>query len=96
MPQQNCTIVDCPNHGKYCRQHHVETFTPVNKIDVESDKRKRLNRIYRIEAKRFIASHPKCQVEGCKHDSSSVHHKAGRIGDLLLKENGYSESRLAI
>lgn len=98
---------------------NIETVKAPRQISFESDTRKALNRNYRKEASVFISLHPICEVASCSNKSASVHHKEGRIGDLLMdkskwlavcischqkiehspewaKENGYSDSRLAI
>lgn len=84
MASQLCTVKGCRNEGRYCRLHLTETFKPASKLHKESGSRKELNKQYRKLAKLFITTHPRCQVKGCKNVSECVHHKAGRIGDLLL------------
>jgi hypothetical protein len=87
MPVQLCTVKGCPNEGKYCRFHLVETFKTSVPIKKESDSRKEVNKEYRKIAAQFIKSHPKCAVKGCKKASECVHHKAGRVGELLLNKS---------
>lgn len=84
MKQTNCTISGCINEGRYCRIHLKETFTPYAKPKKENDNRKEQNKQYRKEARRFITTHPRCAV--CSQPSTEVHHKAGRIGELLLDQ----------
>lgn len=51
-----------------------------------SDKRKDQEKIYRKKAKAYLVAHPKCEVKGCNRVSEDLHHKAGRVGDLLTNE----------
>lgn len=83
MAIQLCNTKGCLNEGRYCRLHQVETFKPAKKINKESEKLKELTTQYKKIAKRFITLNPKCQVSGCNKVSECVHHKRGRIGELL-------------
>lgn len=31
----------------------------------------------------YLAKHPLCQVDGCRRFASDIHHKKGKIGELL-------------
>lgn len=89
MNNQLCTVKGCPNEGRYCRFHLVETFKTSVPIKKESDSRKEVNKEYRKIAAQFIKSHPKCAVKGCRNASQTVHHKAGRIGELLTDKKNF-------
>jgi hypothetical protein len=64
--------------------HQTQTFKPPVSIKKESDPRKEVNKEYNKLAKQFITLHPKCQVKSCNAPSACVHHKSGRVGELLL------------
>lgn len=84
MPIKLCTVKGCLNEGRYCRLHQVETFKATPAIKREADAKKEMNNQYKKIAKKFITVHPKCQVQGCNQVSECVHHKRGRIGELLI------------
>jgi hypothetical protein len=54
-------------------------------INKTSDKLKEELKTYRKEARRFLSQHPLCAI--CKQPATTVHHKAGRIGELLLDKS---------
>jgi len=56
------------------------------KIKLRSDKRARQEREYSKKRKEYLIDHPICEVLGCFAKSTEVHHKKGRIGDLLTDE----------
>jgi hypothetical protein len=84
MAVQLCTDPTCYNYQRYCRLHQTLTFKPTTPIKKESDSRKEENKQYRLKAKQFLKRNPKCKI--CKAPATTVHHKAGRIGELLLDE----------
>ena len=84
MKHDLCQIPTCRNYQKYCRIHLVQTFKAAPSPKKEADSRKEVNKEYKKLAKTFITLHPKCQVQGCKSVSECVHHKRGRVGELLL------------
>lgn len=57
----------------------LETKTKNN-----SDKRAKQEREYASLRPLYLEEHPFCQVKGCSKLSNQIHHKAGRIGILLL------------
>ena len=86
------------NHGgkRYCRQcwsAHEGTRpkkpTAGKPISPRSPKRKAAERTYLLRNREFTAAHPICQAHltGCTTYTTEVHHKAGRVGDLLLDES---------
>lgn len=50
-----------------------------------ADKRKVENRVYLTLRKIYLESHPFCkaQLQGCTLQSTEIHHRAGKIGELL-------------
>lgn len=51
-----------------------------------SQKRTELNKEYKKQSKLFLATHPICQIQapGCTGKAQGVHHKAGRVGKMLM------------
>lgn len=50
-----------------------------------SKKRAAQNRTYSALRRDFLAAWPRCQFpNGCDRPATDVHHKRGRVGDLLL------------
>ena len=43
-------------------------------------------RQYRKQRKAYLGDNPICQVKGCDHYATEIHHKKGRSGDMLLDE----------
>jgi hypothetical protein len=82
MNKDICTIPSCRNYERYCRIHRGENITPAKPINKESDKLKEDLKTYKKEARRFITQHPLCCI--CKQPATTIHHRAGRIGALLL------------
>jgi hypothetical protein len=83
---------------RYCWQcwsAHKSTTMPKptarqKRLPSRSPKRAKEERIYSGKRIIFLSAHPMCQahITGvCTHQSTDVHHKAGRSGDLYLDEN---------
>jgi hypothetical protein len=82
-----CNVEGCYSFGRYCKLHKVESIKPASTIKKVSDKTADiLKKKYNPIARQFIKSHPKCQAKlmNCEGVSSCIHHKAGRIGELLI------------
>jgi hypothetical protein len=89
MDKSLCQVESCKNYKKYNRYciHKVESIKPASTIKKVSDKTADiLKKKYNPIARQFIKSHPKCQAKlmNCEGVSSCIHHKAGRIGELLI------------
>mgnify|MGYP003433518007 CR=1 FL=1 len=54
-----------------------------SKLRHRSKKRAQQERHYTIQRGLFLENNPICQVKGCRSQSTEIHHKKGRIGDLL-------------
>ena len=57
------------------------------KIPSRSSKRGKEERLYASLRKNFLLSYPQCQAQipgQCTHQSTEVHHKKGRVGNLLI------------
>ena len=54
-------------------------------IKRNSDKRAKQNRLYIKLNHKFLVENPYCQIKvnGCTINATQVHHKKGRIGELL-------------
>lgn len=73
----------------YCFQHNRIYGRPDAKSEKKpiakvSDKEKDRLKEYRKVRKAYLITHPKCEVKGCQKVAMEVHHKKGRIGDLLI------------
>lgn len=68
-----CTVPDCPFNGKYCRFHRKDTVTE------EVNRQKEYLKV----KKEYMKEHQNCEFEGCKKRANDLHHKRGRVGDLL-------------
>lgn len=93
----NCTFPACNKYKKpgsqYCYDHGrlmgnksdktAVAPTPIAKV---SDNMKEQMKLYKKLRKPFLTKHFKCEVKGCKHASQEIHHKKGRVGDLLLDQ----------
>ena len=53
----------------------------------KSDKLKKADKEYQKIRKQFLLTHLKCEVKGCNHVATEVHHQKGRHGALLLDTN---------
>ena len=80
-------------HGrlKYCKacwSLHLRIGTPVSsfKVKKSSSKRASEENEYTRERRVFLTEFPNCQARlpGCMLGANQVHHKKGRLGDLLL------------
>lgn len=96
----NC--IDCDFHGiliakrcKFCywkfRAKTKKTPPPSknsNRINYHSEKRRRQNILYIKKRRIFIEQNKTCQAQlvGCSGAASEIHHKKGRIGELLTDE----------
>jgi hypothetical protein len=69
-------------YPKPIKQEKVTTC----KIRIRSQKRAKQEREYAKKGKAFLKVNKVCQVMECKRPSTQIHHKKGRIGDLLTNE----------
>lgn len=107
MNKNLCTVPDCRDFGKYCRQHLADEETATKASDKE---------YLKVRAE-FLKVHKVCQFGTCTKLATEVHHKKGRGKRYktdpktfmavcsghhkfieqhphFAKEKGYSESRL--
>lgn len=68
-----------------CQYHYKKTKT-IKKIKPIADKRLERLKEYRIKRDKYLKDNPKCEVKGCSNDTTNLHHKKGRIGELLSDE----------
>lgn len=61
----------------------------IYRIKSASKKRGKQNREYLNVRKQYLINHPRCEVKGCNHVSEHIHHKIGRIGDLLTDSSHF-------
>lgn len=56
-------------------------------INKKSDKLKAGEKEYKKVRKAYLTVHISCEVKGCNHVATEIHHQKGRIGDLLIDTN---------
>lgn len=79
---------------RYCKQcwsaHSATKIKPTQKrISPRSPKRVKEDALYSVKRKQYLSINPLCHahISGiCTQQATDVHHKQGRIGDLLLDE----------
>jgi len=54
---------------------------PIKKV---SEKMKQSTKLYLQVRKKYLEAFPVCEVVGCNKEATTIHHKAGRIGALLV------------
>jgi len=59
------------------------------KIRPRSVKRLKQERQYAKLRKVYLHCHPTCEVKGCEAPSTELHHRRGRVGDLLTDESNF-------
>lgn len=52
-----------------------------------TDKRKKQYKLYRTKRDKYMSINKICEVDGCKRPSCDLHHKKGKEGELLYKED---------
>jgi hypothetical protein len=57
------------------------------RIPAFSDKKLEQHKEYRILRDKYLSEHPICEVHDCNKPTTNLHHKKGRIGDLLCNVN---------
>ena len=79
QPKQQCKC------GRITRVVPCAFCKPKKRIRPRSKKRAKQERDYAKLRVQFLQDNPVCQiqVEGCTNRSEQVHHKRGRLGDLL-------------
>lgn len=80
-----CKDPTCYAFGSFCKRpgHTDEVITPYVKPKKIGDKLKEEQKKYSKARRIFITQHPRCQVSGCTKISEHIHHRAGRLGELL-------------
>lgn len=58
-------------------------------IRPRSNKRAAQERRYSKLRKVFLFTHPTCEVKGCGCEATEIHHRKGKIGDLLTDERWF-------
>lgn len=67
-----------------CKYHYLKSKSIKKpKIKHFSDKKLSELKIYREVRDKYLQEHPYCEVEGCGNKTTNLHHKAGRVGNLL-------------
>jgi hypothetical protein len=91
--QSSQLIVVKAGYCKRCNEEHKRLKKGLSKfvapIAKMSDKRQKENALYLILRKKYLQHHPVCefQIENiCTHEATTIHHPAGRTGDLFLDD----------
>lgn len=93
MPKQ-CNTDGCSNNvfgGGFCKWHQGHrTDKKPKRINPVSEKLAANLKVYKTVREEFLARHPICQakISGCTKEAVQIHHKKGRIGELLT-DNRY-------
>lgn len=56
---------------------------PTKPIKPRSKKRERQESKYRSERKKYLDANPICELHGCNSKEVTLHHMAGRVGNLI-------------
>lgn len=71
----------------YCKKHQsLRTDKKIKKASRYSEKMLQGLKVYKVERLKFLEKYPVCQAaikEVCTEEALQIHHKKGRIGDLL-------------
>lgn len=70
--------------GNFKPTHRIVSITPIPR---QSDKEKKRQAAYKVVRKYYLDDHPKCEAmvsRDCNFIADQIHHKCGRIGDLLI------------
>jgi hypothetical protein len=87
---KKCTVEECnyPVFSRgYCKIHQrLRKDKKPKAIKSVSDKMAVMLKVYKEKREKFLERYPKCQagIEGCTKYSSQVHHRRGRLGELLI------------
>jgi len=95
MPK-TCKSEGCNNpvfSKGYCKYHQNQRTdekwlskkqkTPKKSFKPISDKRVEQLAKYRTRRDKYLKENPICEVKGCNKKTTNLHHKAGRIGEML-------------
>jgi len=59
---------------------------PINKV---SAKLKEGAKLYAKERLKYLHAFPMCEVRNCKNEATTIHHKSGRVGELLFDPENF-------
>lgn len=76
-----------PAGAQYCFMHQAKYGSVKPKDKDNSAERAEQEKEYKKLAKEFLKAHPVCECKDCKKPATQVHHRAGRIGELLTDSN---------
>lgn len=91
MSYNRAEILSKQSERREARRPAPKDKKPVKKI---SDKRKELNKEYKKISHEFLRDKPFCQVNSpdCTKVTEGVHHKKGKIGELLTNPDFFIAS----
>ncbi len=85
MPNLTKQIAETGN----CFQQPRGAKQPRKRIPRVSPRRAAQLKEYTVLRREFLIAHPTCQHPGCMSASRDVHHKKGRIGELLTNKRHF-------
>ena len=77
----------CEEH-KDLKQYQPKEIKKPKKIKQRSKKLEDKNKVYLKINKEYLKKNPLCEC-GCGQSSTEIHHKGGRIGDMLVDTFGF-------
>lgn len=82
----NCynTVIQYKSTDKYCSRACAEIMDDLHEVKKVSDKRKVDNASYSLLRQAFLLKHPKCFINGCNNEATTIEHRAGRWGKNFL------------
>ncbi len=83
-----CGHIKSGNYCPICQTGKAEKKKP-KPIKRVSKKRIVKNKEYSEIRKEYLKVFPVCEVENCTNKSIEIHHKSGKIGDLLTNINNF-------
>lgn len=73
----------------YCRYHqYMRTDKKKPKPLSKASKKELTRRAKYMKARaEYLRENPVCEVSGCNHKADQIHHRKGRVGDLLFNKD---------
>jgi hypothetical protein len=86
---RNCAMVyNATNKEKVATKVCIKAKR--TKISPISDRQKKRLSDYRKVRDKFMSEHPMCEFNGCESKATDLHHKKGKVGDLLTDTRYFS------
>lgn len=80
--------MNCPKcytfySGSYCTLCDTKPEKKPKPINKVSKKRVEANKDYKLVRDAYLTQFPVCEVHNCGNKATEIHHKKGRVGELL-------------